>query len=186
MKNLHLLLAIGILVVFGLLICGMMLYLPFWYRIQRSRLLSPDAAVREAAASKVADDGRRAEPYLKEWLDSNDVRMVVGADMVIVILLKNESAAWVKDLEEKAVSRLAAGGKEVIPYVRGLLQSEDDVKVAHGCKVLEEMEGDAWKELLPEIERILDGKPSHKTDAAAELILKKDFIFINVIKETPH
>jgi HEAT repeat protein len=116
-------LAIGIVVVFGLLLAGMALYMPFWYRYQLYQLRSDDPGKRTAAAKAVAARGKAAMPYIKEWLKSEGDKTFTGA-----------------------------------------------------CLVLEKMEGDTWRQAVNEIDRILNGSQSKKTDAAARLVYKKRYI----------
>jgi HEAT repeat protein len=115
-------LAIGIIVVFGLLLAGMALYMPFWYRYRLYQLRSDDAGKRETASDAVAIRGKSAMPYIKEWLKSKGDKTFAGA-----------------------------------------------------CLVLEKMEGETWKQALPELERVLEGHPSDKTNAAAELVFDKEY-----------
>ncbi len=120
--NLSLKIAIGIIVVFGVLMLGMALYLPAWYRIQCRRLSSDNAAARKAAVEAVAARGGESIPYIREWLKS--------------------------------------------PY---------DKRVVSACAVLEKMDGDTWKQTLPELEKILDRPHSDVTDAAAGVFIQHDF-----------
>jgi hypothetical protein len=90
-------LAIGIVIVFGLLLAGMALYMPFWYRYQLYQLRSDDAAKRETAAAAIAARGKGAMPYIKEWLKSKGDKTVAGACLV---LEKMEGSAWEGALEE--------------------------------------------------------------------------------------
>jgi hypothetical protein len=66
--GLHLKLAIGIVVVFGLLLLGFLVYEPVWFKVQEWRLLSDDLSTIDAAANAVAGKGKRAIPYIRKWL----------------------------------------------------------------------------------------------------------------------
>jgi HEAT repeat protein len=95
--GLNLKLAIGILLVFGLLLLGMALYHPVWYRVHRRQLESKDTAAREAAADAVAARGAHAIPYIRRWLRSNYEPLITGACLV---LEKMEGDTWEDALPE--------------------------------------------------------------------------------------
>jgi HEAT repeat protein len=121
--NFHLKLGIGIIVVFGLLLAGYYVYEPLWFKVQKWRLVSEDAAARKDAVSALAGKCGRALPYLCKWLKSRDEKLLTGC-----------------------------------------------------CQALRDMEGSAWEDALPELERILYGRLSPVTDAAAEVLVKHPFI----------
>jgi HEAT repeat protein len=89
-------LAIGIVIVFGLLLAGMALYMPFWYRYRLYQLRSDDASKRETAADAIAARGKSAMPYIKEWLRSRGDKTVAGACLV---LEKMEGETWKDTLD---------------------------------------------------------------------------------------
>jgi HEAT repeat protein len=95
--SLPLKLGISILVVFGLLLAGMALYMPFWYRYQLRQLRSDHAGERGAAAEAIAARGKGAMPYIKEWLRSGGDKTAAGACLV---LEKMDGSAWKDALEE--------------------------------------------------------------------------------------
>ncbi|TET39513.1 MAG: hypothetical protein E3J72_00360 [Planctomycetota bacterium] len=76
-------LGLGIVLVFGLLILGMILYEPVWYKIQVGRLASDNPSVRESTAKKIAAEGEKAMPYLKRWLNSESGKGVTAACLVL-------------------------------------------------------------------------------------------------------
>ena len=53
----HLKLAIGLIVIFGLLFLGMLMYEPMWWKVQEWRLCSEKEGTRVAAAKAVAAKG---------------------------------------------------------------------------------------------------------------------------------
>jgi hypothetical protein len=75
---------------------------------------------------------------------------------------------------ESAASAIAEKGIRAIPQIRKWLKSPYDRSVIRSCKVLEKMSGDLWQEALPDLENILEGAPSIKTDAAAALLFVKN------------
>jgi HEAT repeat protein len=89
--NLPLKLAIGIVVVFGLLFIGMALYLPVWYKVQKWRLKSDNPTTRKAAAITLAAEGKRAIPHIKKWLQSGNDRLVISA---CCVLEKMKDETW--------------------------------------------------------------------------------------------
>jgi HEAT repeat protein len=124
MKYLHLKLAIGIVVVFGLILLGYYVYEPIQFTYYKYQLMSDDPAAVQSAASAIAEKGKRAIPKIREWLRSDSDKLVIGA-----------------------------------------------------CKVLENMSGDEWLEALPELEEILRGFSSGKTEIAAKIMLDKRKLF---------
>jgi HEAT repeat protein len=125
-------LAIGIVAVFGMLLIGMALYWPLWYRIQGNRLESDNPATRESAIDALADRGEYAIPHIRKWLGYSSIARVTGA-----------------------------------------------------CLVLEEMEGNTWKAVLPKLEAILQGEPSDKIHAAASVLEKHEFPWKKQYKSSP-
>jgi hypothetical protein len=97
MKNLHLKLGIGIIVVFGALIAGFYLHEPLWFKIQEWRLVSDNVLTREAAAKSVADKGGPARPYIEKWLGLSSPLLVASACEV----LKNTEGDFWKDYIEQ-------------------------------------------------------------------------------------
>jgi hypothetical protein len=89
--NFHLKLGIGIVLVFGLLLVGFVLYEPVWFKVQEWRLVSEDAATREAAAKTVAGKGKKSIPYIIKWLKFCDDRLFFGACVAIGYL---EDESW--------------------------------------------------------------------------------------------
>jgi HEAT repeat protein len=88
-KNLFLLIAVGIIAVFGLLLIGFKIYNPVWFKFQESRLCSDDLAVRESAADSIASKGDAAIPYIRVWLGSADNNLVIGACAALEKMDKN-------------------------------------------------------------------------------------------------
>jgi HEAT repeat protein len=78
---------------------------------------------------------------------------------------------------DSAAKALADKGRRVIPYVRKWLGSDSDALVIEACHVLEKMEGRTWVDALNELENVLSGIPSKKTDAVAGFIHKKEYAF---------
>jgi HEAT repeat protein len=76
---------------------------------------------------------------------------------------------------EQAIKTLAADGKRAIPHLRRWLMSKNDKLVTTSCGVLEKIKGNFWKEALPELQKVLEGSHSDKTDAAASLITEKKY-----------
>lgn len=99
MKSINLKLVVSILVIFGLLILGYVLYEPVWWRVQEARLCSDDAATRQTAAKAVAAKGGSAIPHIKEWLKSENDRGVVGACMVLEVMEAGTSLESLPELQ---------------------------------------------------------------------------------------
>jgi hypothetical protein len=88
-------LAIGIVVVFGLLFTGMALYRPFMFRYHTWRLKSSDPAVREATVRTLAVKGKAALPYVRKWLASENDVLIEGA---LSVIEKMPADTWTKAL----------------------------------------------------------------------------------------
>ena len=141
-------LAIGILVVFGLLLLGFFTYEPAWFKYHAWQMESDNPVVWEAAVERLAAKGGRARPYLEKWLESSNDKLVICS--CLVLMESGNTAA-----REAAIEKLAARGEPAIPYIKQWLQSDRDIRVINACKVLQKMDEDAWKQALPELERIL-------------------------------
>jgi HEAT repeat protein len=76
----------------------------------------------------------------------------------------------------EAAETVAAQGKEAIYRAAEWLDSLDENLVIGACEVLEKVKGLNLTELMPEIKRILSGRNSGKTDAAAKLLFNKNVI----------
>ncbi len=76
-------LGIGIVVVFGLLLVGFVLYEPMWYKYYEWRLESDNPAAREAAVKALTDKGEHALPYIKRWLSSRNAATREAAAVVL-------------------------------------------------------------------------------------------------------
>jgi hypothetical protein len=90
-------LGIGIVVVFGLLFAGYLLYEPLWLKVQSWRLMSDNAGTRESAAKALAGKGERIIPFVKKWLKFQNDKYVIGACHVLENMPGN---TWRKALEE--------------------------------------------------------------------------------------
>jgi hypothetical protein len=82
-RHLFLLLAIGIILVFGLLYAGFCMYEPLWFRYQEMYLASSDPDEIDAAAKAVAEKGKPAVPYVEKWFRSGDDALFLGACLVM-------------------------------------------------------------------------------------------------------
>jgi HEAT repeat protein len=76
---------------------------------------------------------------------------------------------------QSAVAAVAAKGKPAIPVVREWLRSPSDKVVIGACKILENMSGDFWQDALPELEAELSGPINVHSDAAAAIVVKKEY-----------
>ncbi|TET37717.1 MAG: HEAT repeat domain-containing protein [Planctomycetota bacterium] len=83
--------------------------------------------------------------------------------------LKSSDAA----VQEKAVHDVTANGVAAIPHIRRWLKSGNERLVINACKISGNMKGDVWQLALPELEEILQGRPSNKTLAAARVVFEK-------------
>jgi hypothetical protein len=114
----------------------------------------------------------------------------IGVEMVLVSALllvamgcgppwyrAHESRLISDDAAERgaAVEALAAEGERAMPLVQEWLRSQRDDYIIGACLVLEKMEGDVWKKALPELEEILQGSPSARTNAAAAVVYRKNY-----------
>jgi HEAT repeat protein len=77
---------------------------------------------------------------------------------------------------DSAAAAIAEKGEIAIPFVRKWLGSESDKLVIGACKALENMSGDEWKEVFPQIESVLKNAHSEITDSAAAVLWKKNVI----------
>ncbi|MHC4661979.1 MAG: HEAT repeat domain-containing protein [Planctomycetota bacterium] len=96
--GLSLKLGIVVVAVFGIVMAGIFVYRPLKYARLKAKLVSEDAAEREAAVRTLADEGKRCITYLNRWLESQDNNLVIQACEV----LKSTSTA----VRKKSVSRL--------------------------------------------------------------------------------
>jgi HEAT repeat protein len=76
---------------------------------------------------------------------------------------------------QSAARAIAEKGKSAIPRIRNWLKSPSDRLVIGACKALENMSGDTWQEVLPELEIILKGKNQSRDDASASVIFIKEY-----------
>ena len=76
------------------------------------------------------------------------------------------------DMTTKAITSEAVSkkGKRAIKYINKWLMSNDIKLIKSACLVLEKMEYDIWKPLLPGLERNLDRDQSELTDAVARVL----------------
>jgi HEAT repeat protein len=74
---------------------------------------------------------------------------------------------------EAAAKALTARGEDAMPHIRKWLQYRNTNRVTGACLVLEKMKGGTWTEALPELEKILSGRYSEKTNAAAAAVYTK-------------
>ncbi|MHC4662997.1 MAG: hypothetical protein ACYS8W_15050 [Planctomycetota bacterium] len=69
-------LAAAVIWLFVIVLGFMVAYRPLKYRFLWRDLNSKDAAVRAKAAKKMASEGKKAVPYLREWLESGDPHQI--------------------------------------------------------------------------------------------------------------
>jgi HEAT repeat protein len=78
-------------------------------------------------------------------------------------------------VRDSAAAVVASEGAAALPYVRNWLDSDSENLFAGACLVLEKMDGSAFLDELPILERALDGRRSKTTDAVAALFVKKKY-----------
>ncbi len=88
---------------------------------------------------------------------------------------------------DAAAAAITDKGEKAIPYVKKWLHSANDNLVNSACLLLEKMDGDIWKQALPEL-KLLIGKDyySKKVAAAASLICMKKYGFKITVNNFMH
>jgi hypothetical protein len=77
---------------------------------------------------------------------------------------------------ENTAEAIAEKGRVAMPYVKKWLDSGEESLVVGACSVLRKMKGGMWEEALPELKKVLRGRPSAKTNAAAAVIIDKEYL----------
>jgi HEAT repeat protein len=95
--NIHLKLGVGIVALFGLILAGYYTYEPAWWKWQSWQIASKDPSARDSAIKNVAEKGKKAMPFVRKWLASdNDIYISAAID----VLKEMGSEFWMKVAEE--------------------------------------------------------------------------------------
>ncbi|TET32907.1 MAG: HEAT repeat domain-containing protein [Planctomycetota bacterium] len=95
--GLSLKLGIFVVAVFGVIIAGMFLYQPLRYAWLKSRLMSKDPEVRDAAIKTFLAESERSLPYLRRWLSLKDTNLRVR---ILDMLWNAKGNIWEEVLPE--------------------------------------------------------------------------------------
>ncbi|TET37713.1 MAG: HEAT repeat domain-containing protein [Planctomycetota bacterium] len=90
-----------------------------------------------------------------------------------------------KVIRDYAANQVGADGEKAIPYLKKWLKSDNELLVKGSCRALAEMNDKAWKQCLPELEKILSGEDSELTDHAAQAIARHDENWQEKYKDNP-
>jgi hypothetical protein len=97
--NFHLKLAIGIIVVFGLILAIYYCYEPIQFTYYKHQLASGDPASVDWAVRAVAEKGKRAIPYIRKWLGTEHVKLIIGSCKVLENMPGDDWQAALPELE---------------------------------------------------------------------------------------
>ncbi|MHC4663717.1 MAG: HEAT repeat domain-containing protein [Planctomycetota bacterium] len=99
--------------------------------------------------------------------------------------LKSQMMSENEETRDKAIETLAAEGPKAVPSIREWLSTGEEKLVIGACGILEETEGDAWKEVQTELWQVLDGPVSDMTSAAAGLLIANKFDWEEIYEDNP-
>lgn len=97
--GLNAILAIGIVIVFGLILAGYYCYDPILFKWYSWNFCSGDKSEIRSVAAAVAAKNKSAVPYIRKWLDSEDKRLILGACMVLENMEYDASAEFIPQME---------------------------------------------------------------------------------------
>ncbi|TET35273.1 MAG: hypothetical protein E3J72_11490 [Planctomycetota bacterium] len=119
-------LTIFVILLFAAVILSMYLYNPISFWRHKQRLCSKEESVREKAANSIVSEGEKSIPYIVEWIESGESRLIFCSVLVLCRMLQKDSTALDSDMEilQNAIVAALEKNQEMKEKLYELIRSE--------------------------------------------------------------